>query len=318
MGRDSPQLPRRQVVDHPVPFGLTAVFANVLLNQLGLPVPVIPTLILAGAFAYDGRLSAAGLRRRRDCGLRDRRYGVVPVGALVRQPGDETVVSDFPHSGLLRRVRPQTRFERWGANALIAAKFVPGLSVGRSAPGGRYPHELRAIHRLLRPRLGRCGSAFCRRCGLFLGPQSIGCCRTCARLAALHCWSSPRCIALYIAYKWWQRRRFFAFLRMARITVGELYRLLDSGAAPRDRRRAIADGTLARAAANSRRIARPGGGYGAHIKELPRDHEIVLVLHVPERGLGGQSGEDADELRVPARAPVARRTGCLDCCGLCS
>lgn len=40
-------------------YGLALVFANVLLTQLGVPVPAIPTLIVAGALAQQGQLSAA-------------------------------------------------------------------------------------------------------------------------------------------------------------------------------------------------------------------------------------------------------------------
>src|SRR5438552_18282270 len=38
--------------------GLALIFANVLLEQLGVPLPAIPTLIVAGALAVDGTLSA--------------------------------------------------------------------------------------------------------------------------------------------------------------------------------------------------------------------------------------------------------------------
>ena len=37
---------------------------------------------------------------------------------------------------------------------------------------------------------------------------------------------------MFIAYKWWQRRRFYKFLRMARITVEELCSLIDAGKSP--------------------------------------------------------------------------------------
>ena len=38
-------------------FGLGLVIINVLVNQLGLPVPAVPTLIVAGALAAKGNLS---------------------------------------------------------------------------------------------------------------------------------------------------------------------------------------------------------------------------------------------------------------------
>ena len=35
-------------------YGLLLVFGNVLLAQLGLPLPAVPMLIIAGAFAASG------------------------------------------------------------------------------------------------------------------------------------------------------------------------------------------------------------------------------------------------------------------------
>ena len=43
------------------PIGLSLVFLNVLCDQLGLPVPALPTLIVAGAMAADGRLPAGAV-----------------------------------------------------------------------------------------------------------------------------------------------------------------------------------------------------------------------------------------------------------------
>src|SRR5260370_38933108 len=39
-------------------YGLALVFANVLLEQIGLPIPAVPTLIVAGAAAAERQLSA--------------------------------------------------------------------------------------------------------------------------------------------------------------------------------------------------------------------------------------------------------------------
>ena len=38
-------------------YGLALVFANVLLEQLGLPIPAVPALVVAGALAAEGELS---------------------------------------------------------------------------------------------------------------------------------------------------------------------------------------------------------------------------------------------------------------------
>src|SRR5713226_327049 len=39
-------------------YGLALVFANVLLEQLGLPIPAVPVLVVAGALAAEGELSS--------------------------------------------------------------------------------------------------------------------------------------------------------------------------------------------------------------------------------------------------------------------
>src|SRR5688572_24467504 len=52
-------------------YGLLIVFVNVLLSQIGLPVPVAPTLVVAGALAANGSLSAAAV------------FGAVLVAALI-------------------------------------------------------------------------------------------------------------------------------------------------------------------------------------------------------------------------------------------
>src|SRR5689334_389156 len=38
-------------------YGLALVFANVLVEQIGAPVPAIPTLVVAGALAAEGQFS---------------------------------------------------------------------------------------------------------------------------------------------------------------------------------------------------------------------------------------------------------------------
>ncbi|MGH9367793.1 MAG: rhodanese-like domain-containing protein, partial [Thermoanaerobaculia bacterium] len=83
-------------------------------------------------------------------------------------------------------------------------------------------------------------------------------------------------LALFVAFKWWQRRRFYKVLRMARISAEELRRLIDGGQAPvvvdvrtsgarlRDPRR-IPGATVMEAAE-----------LDARLSELPPDREIIL------------------------------------------
>ncbi len=108
-------------------YGLLVVFANVLIEQVGLPIPAVPTLMIAGALAADGKLSTPSLFivALIACLLADvtwyiagRRFGSRVMKTLCR-------VSLTPDSCVSET---QSRFERWGVNALLIAKFVPGLS----------------------------------------------------------------------------------------------------------------------------------------------------------------------------------------------
>jgi membrane protein DedA with SNARE-associated domain len=108
-------------------YGLAIVFANVLIEQLGVPVPAIPTLVIAGALAAEGKLSGplvfvvaivACLIADIAWYLAGRRFGSGVMKMLCRI----SLTPDYCVS------ETQSRFERWGVNALVIAKFVPGLA----------------------------------------------------------------------------------------------------------------------------------------------------------------------------------------------
>jgi rhodanese-related sulfurtransferase len=95
-------------------------------------------------------------------------------------------------------------------------------------------------------------------------------------------------LAAYIAFKWWKRRRFFKMLRMARISVDELYRLIDAGAKP-----VIVDvrSPTARALEPSRipgAVHVPLHAVDHHVKDLPRDREIILYCTCPNEAPAAQ------------------------------
>jgi len=85
----------------------------------------------------------------------------------------------------------------------------------------------------------------------------------------------------YLAYKWWERRRFLAVLRMARISVVALYDLINAGAAP-----VVIDVRSATARALEPRwipgaIHVPLNDIARHVKELPRNREIIVYCTCP-------------------------------------
>src|SRR5882762_5049906 len=108
-------------------YGLALVFANVLLEQLGLPIPAVPALIVAGAMAAEGELSPLAVFGVAfvACMIGDavwfiagRRYGRRVMAFLCR-------VSLSPDSCVRQT---EFRFERWGRLTLVLSKFIPGLS----------------------------------------------------------------------------------------------------------------------------------------------------------------------------------------------
>lgn len=107
--------------------GLLLVFGNVLLAQLGLPLPAVPMLIVAGAFAASGQLApaailgvtlAASLLGDLPWFLAGRRFGYRVLRTLCR-------IAIEP-DGCVKQT--ETIFERWGAPSLLVAKFVPGFA----------------------------------------------------------------------------------------------------------------------------------------------------------------------------------------------
>ena len=117
-------------------YGVLLVFLNVLVTQLGAPLPAVPTLVVAGSLAAaGGPLALAGTMAAvvAGCLLGDsfwyvagRRYGAGVMRLLCR-------MSLSPDSCVQRS---ELRFQRWRGQVLLVAKFVPGLStVGSSLVG---------------------------------------------------------------------------------------------------------------------------------------------------------------------------------------
>src|SRR3954462_12842096 len=108
-------------------YGLLLVFANVLLEQIGLPVPAIPTLIVAGALSAEGTLSAPAVFA---AAFVASMIGDVAWYAGGRVYGKRVMkflcrISISPDSCVSQT---EASFDRWGTGLLVFSKFVPGLS----------------------------------------------------------------------------------------------------------------------------------------------------------------------------------------------
>jgi membrane protein DedA with SNARE-associated domain/rhodanese-related sulfurtransferase len=260
-------------------YGLTLVFVNVLLERAGLPLPATPTLLVCGALAATGRLSAWSIfgLALLACVIGDtlwyglgRFYGRQVMKFLCR-------VSLSPDSCVRTT---ENRFERWGRLTLILAKFVPGLSTVARPLAGAMKVSLGSFELLnglgsvlwAGAALGT-GMLFQTQIGLLLlRLRNFGTTLGEVTLTA---------VLLYIAYKWWERRRFNSVLRLPRIEIEELRGLITTNAAP-----VIVDVRSALGREHDRRCI-PGAlemsldEIGSRAAEFPKDREVVFYCACP-------------------------------------
>ena len=260
-------------------YGPIIVFVNVLLDQIGLPVPAVPTLIVAGALAADGHMSLPGLFAGAvfaclipDCGWYwvGQEYGIRVLKTLCR-------ISLEPDSCVSQT---QTRFERWGINSLVIAKFIPGLAIiAPPMAGALRIGWLRFIF------LSTCSAMLWA--GAALGAGALFKSQIARLLQHLEDFGGIAgmglllLLAAYIAYKWWQRYSFYRLLRMARISVAELYELIQAGASPLviDVRSITARELEPRWIPGALHV--PLQDVAHRMKELPRDKDIILYCTCP-------------------------------------
>jgi membrane protein DedA with SNARE-associated domain len=211
-------------------YGLMIVVANVLLDQMGLPIPAVPTLVIAGAIAADGHMSLAALLLwpviaclAADCGwyLVGERYGIRVLKTLC-------TISLEPDSCVSQT---QTRFERWGVNSLVIARFVPGLAtIAPPLAGAMRVGWLRFMFLSTCSAVLWVGSGLAA--GVLLKSQITRLLRHLDEFGSIAGAGAVILLSAYVAFKWWERTRFYKMLRMARISVADLYELIRTGAEP--------------------------------------------------------------------------------------
>lgn len=219
-----------RLVAYVAQYGVLLVFANVVVEQIGIPIPALPTLIVAGALVRDGKLSfpallaaavAASLTVDTGWYFLGRRYGHRVLKTLCR-------ISLSPDSCVRHT---EAIFEKWGMTSVVAARFITGFSTVAPPLAGAMGASLPVF--LLYDSLGTTlwagsglllGFVFHRAIDDILGfLEGLG-------TGALYVLGAA--LALFVLYKWWQRRRFYKTLRMARISVDELRSLFENGPNP--------------------------------------------------------------------------------------
>ena len=211
-------------------YGVPFLFANVLLEQLGLPVPAYPSLVVAGALAAQGainfpRLAIAVLVA---CVVPDtlwfllgRRHGSFMLKLVCK-------VSLSPDTCVRQT---EGMFERYGLKSLLFSKFIPGFSMVAPPLAGslRTPLPLFLMY-------DAGGSIIWAGAALVLGAAFRNtvdrALRLLQALGARALLVIGAGLALFILAKWWQRRRFYKALRVARITPEELRTMMSRGETP--------------------------------------------------------------------------------------
>ena len=164
---------------------------------------------------------------------------------------------------------------RWGAPSLVLAKFVPGFATVAPPVAGALKLPLGSF--LAYSTIGAAlYAAIAAGAGMFFYREIewlLG------RLEAMGIYALlvlGLALAAFIAFKWWERRRFFTALRMARMPVSELRELIESGSNP-----LVVDVRSAGARSlDPRRI--PGAlaidleKIDEHLSGLPPDRDIIL------------------------------------------
>lgn len=262
-----------------ITYGVPLVFGAVFVEQMGLPLPSLPWLLAAGALSAAGKFNFL--------------FGVV-VTVLACLAADAFWFYLGRHRGhqvlaLLCRIslepdscvrRTQNVFTKYGLRGVLVAKFLPGMNTvapplaGMSGMGAGRFLFVDGVGALL---YASCILGF----GYFFSHQIDQIAAAFARIGGSALSLIIGLAALYIAYKFWQRRRLLHELRMARITVTELRQKLEAGEAPLilDLRSTAAleqDPTLIQGAIHFSLDEFEKGQM-----EFPRDRDIVVYCSCP-------------------------------------
>jgi membrane protein DedA with SNARE-associated domain/rhodanese-related sulfurtransferase len=211
-------------------YGAWIVGGNVLLQQIGLPIPAVPTMMVAGALAAAGRLNGPGafvlsmlasLVADLAWFWAGRRFGYPVLRLLCR-------VSLSPDACVRQT---EGIFERWGFFSVVLSKFVPGFSTVAPPIAGALHMPIAAFT------VASLASA-----ALWVGAAMGTGYLFAAQIEQLLAWMSGHVIyavatvavviALYIAVKGWQRWRLARHVDAAAIGIDELRRLLDVESRP--------------------------------------------------------------------------------------
>src|SRR5262249_23823107 len=209
---------------------LWLVALNTLLHEIGVPLPLTPTLLVAGAGAMSGGADPVAL------------VATVIVATLLgnslwfaagRRFGSSTLkfLCRISLSADSCVTRTEQSFSRWGGSSIVVGRFIPGASL------------------LAPPLAGALGLSWSK----FIAPWALGAAlwgliivgtgmllhqQLDAAIRLLDAFSHEALaagivvVAVCIAWLWWKRARMAHNQEVRRIAADELNALIDQGLAP--------------------------------------------------------------------------------------
>jgi len=211
-------------------YGLAFVALNVLLSQAGVPLPVYPTLIVAGALLVPTQHSLGIVLLCAVTAALIADLGWYAAGArLGRRVLRQLCRISLSPDSCVRQT--ESIYQRFGPASLTVAKFIPGFAAVATAMAG-------ALHTALWKFVifDALGATLWAGTALAFGMLFRNAIRQIlVTLGELGQWGAlliVLALVVFVTIKWWERRRFIRDLRMARISVEELRALVDSDQVP--------------------------------------------------------------------------------------
>ena len=206
-------------------YGLLFVFGNVLVEQLGLPIPAIPVLLLAGAAAAKGEISltwafawaiVASFIADSLCYEIGRKKGGIVLSVACR-------ISLNPDSCVRQT---ESFLAQWGFPSLLVAKFIPGFSMVAPPTVGsmKKPRYLFWLFDSVGAGLWA-GTSLIAGFIFFDSIEKILSGLT--RLGQLAIVLIVLVFVSFVVLKYIQRRRFYQSLKIPRISIEDLKKLID-------------------------------------------------------------------------------------------
>ncbi|MDT3670557.1 MAG: VTT domain-containing protein [Aromatoleum sp.] len=279
---------------------VSVVFVNVLLQQVGLPVPAVPTLLVAGSlaagFGQVGAMLAAAVLASVVADwlwyLSGRQFGYRVLSSLCR-------LSINPASCV---TQTEARFMRWGLWSLVVAKFVPGFSTVAPPIAGSLRMPLPGF--LLAAGAGAAlwaGGAILA--GWWLRDELQEALAVMSRQGTTVIVVVAGAVAGWLAWKLWQRYRFEKLAAIPHVTPLELMEALASETPP-----LLLDLRSAAMVAETGPIA---GARAADVEKLldavgdwPHERPVVTMCACPADATAVRAARVLNELGFVAVRPL--------------